>query len=120
MQCSLLRTVAQIISVGSIACIHGLVAAREFSPIDYGAIGDGVHDDTSAVRKAAEAAAVAAPQSVLKFPSGYTFLTSAFNISASDMTVEIERNATVLASSDESNWPRVPPLPWYGGPSDYQ
>lgn len=92
---------------------------KTFTPNQFGAVGDGDHIDTSAVRSAAKAAAEAAPNSRLLFPKGFSFLTGPFNISASGMVVEIEKGASVAALASSADWPQVPPLPWYGGPSDY-
>lgn len=85
----------------------GHLATAAFDVTDFGAVGDGITYDTSAVRKAAEAVTRAGGGTLL-FPfstgSNSTYLTGAFNIS-SHTYVHIEPGATVLGSTRGVDWP---------------
>ena len=77
-----------------------------FNVVRYGAKGDGVTDNTNAVRKAA-AHLKSAGGGTLLFPGGgAVYLTGAFNLS-SNTRLEIQSGATVLGSRDGNHWPLV-------------
>lgn len=63
---------------------------RVCSPIDYGAVGDNVSDDTVAVQLAVGAC------STIIFPSGKTFLIGAVQLNHSNLHLLFEVNATVV------------------------
>lgn len=85
-----------------------------FNPLDFGAKGDGVANDTPAVRAAA-AALAAAGGGTLYLPFGYTFLTGAFNLSSHAV---LRVAGTLLASNASADFVLIPPLPWLGGGQD--
>jgi hypothetical protein len=66
--------------------------------LDYGAVGDGVTNDTSAITSALSAAQTA--NKPLFFPGGYTFLTGTITLSGDDWHVIIDHNCTVKKASD--------------------
>jgi polygalacturonase len=95
-------------------------ATTTFDVSKFGAVGDGVHDDTKAVATALLAAAAAPPSTVL-FPVGKIYLSGPINIS-SGVTLQVE--GTLLAKSGNNtkngvkDWPQIPPLPSYGNSRD--
>lgn len=86
--------------------------AGTFNVMDFGARGNGVDKDTAAIR-AAIAAVAAAGSGVVLFPRGGKFLTAPFNLT-SHCTLFLDAGATLLASQDKSDWPKIPALPSYG------
>lgn len=92
------------------ACVAA-AAAPVFNVETFGAVGDGHHDDTDAVRACLAAAAAAGPSTVL-FPAGKTFLTGAFNLS-SDLVVQIEGTVLAYPDSADGHWVLAPDLPWF-------
>ena len=86
---------------GCIVC-----GSRTFDVTSYGAVGDGTHKDTSAIRKAA-AALHHIGGGTLLFPTGHTFLTGAFNISSNTV---LEVQGTIMGSSSGDDWPLVDAL----------
>lgn len=89
-------------------------AAGVFSVRDYGAAGDGVTNDSAAVR-AAIAAVTAAGGGTLLLPAPYVFRCGAITLT-SHTVMAIE--GTFLASDDAADFELVAPLPWYGGGQD--
>eukprot|EP00730_Choanoeca_flexa_P006398 TRINITY_DN12147_c0_g1_i4.p1 TRINITY_DN12147_c0_g1~~TRINITY_DN12147_c0_g1_i4.p1 ORF type:complete len:428 (+),score=58.34 TRINITY_DN12147_c0_g1_i4:209-1492(+) len=77
---------------------------------DYGAVGDGVHNDTSALRSAI---ATARPGDTVQLPANYVFRSGPLNLT-SHITLEIQSNATLLASDNFSDYFLVEALPSYG------
>jgi polygalacturonase len=96
------------------AAAGGCARAQSFNVLKYGAVGDGVADDTAAVR-AATAALAAAGGGELLFPAGYTFFCGPINVS-SHAVVRVE--GTFLASNNSADYELVAPLPWFGGGQD--
>lgn len=72
---------------------------------DFGALGDGVHDDTSAFTAAI---AVAPKGATLYVGSGTYFLKPLFL--KSDLTVYLSKDATLLGNPDRLNYPILPAL----------
>jgi len=99
----------------------GMAAASAAAPgslfdvRSFGAVGDGTHDDTGAVRAALAAAAAAGPSTVL-FPAGFTFLTGAFNLS-SDLVLEVQGTVKAWPTSEDNHFWLESEVPWFG-PSD--
>ena len=69
----------------------------------YGAMGDGKTDDTTAVRKAAHALALAGG-GTLRFAHGFSFVTGPFNLSSNAV---VDVGGTILGSLDGGDWPLV-------------
>lgn len=91
----------------------------------YGAVGDGIADDTNAIRRAIEAcselvrgytvsgASVVLPGvGVSRGAKGRVYLSGAINLT-SGVDLVIEDGATLLASTDPNAYPVVPHLPGY-------
>jgi polygalacturonase len=76
------------------------VGSSIFSVVDYGAKGDGKHDDTKAVHAAFAAAAKASGGTVL-FPAGKTYLTTAFQFVRSNTVMHVPLGARVVFSNDQ-------------------
>ena len=85
-----------------------------FNPLNYGAKGDGVHDDTIPIRQAL-VDLEKNQGGILLFESSYVFLTGPFNLS-SNTIVDIQ--GIVRASNDSTVYPLVQPLPWFNGGPD--
>ena len=103
-------------SLALLACGAASAAAAApgavFDVRAYGAVGDGAHDDTGAVRAAFAAAASNGPSTVL-FPAGYVFLTGAFNLSA-DLVVEVRGAVKAWPGSDGGHYWLESEVPWFG------
>ncbi|MBO6158509.1 MAG: glycoside hydrolase family 28 protein [Firmicutes bacterium] len=70
---------------------------------DFGACGDGVHDDTSAIRMAVS---YMPPKGRLLFPEG-TYLTRPI-VLKSHMTLDLQENATILGWRNREDYPICP------------
>lgn len=80
-----------------------LIAGATFDVRAFGAVGDGVSDDTAAVRRAA-AALSAAGGGELLFQANHSFATGPFNLSShSILTVR----GKIIGSLDGSDWPVI-------------
>ena len=73
---------------------------QTYSPLSYGAKGDGTTDDTSAVRAALAAATNSKGGRVL-FDYGKTFLTGGFNVTNNTI---LDIKGTILGSTDNSKY----------------
>jgi len=82
--------------------------------LDYGAIGDGVSDDTMAIRRALEEVIVLGSV-IVWLPGNYIFLSQPLNIS-SYTTFQID--GTLRSLNHEPSWPRLAPLPNYNTSDD--
>jgi polygalacturonase len=71
-----------------------------FNVLDFGAMGDGVTNDSESIQKAIDSCSKDGGGTVL-FPSGKVFLTGPFQIK-SNVNLHIEGNALIKASTDES------------------
>jgi polygalacturonase len=87
-----------------------LSLAQVYNVRDFNATGDGITDDTNAIRAALAAAENTMGGRVI-FNSGYTFLTGAINVTSN---VILDVRGTILASqeSDQFHYPLIAPLPW--------
>ncbi|CAM8950404.1 unnamed protein product [Rhodiola kirilowii] len=81
---------------------------------EFGAVGDGVTLNTQAFQAAIDHLSQFASHggSQLFVPPG-RFLTGNFNLT-SHFTLFLHKDAVILASQDESEWPLIDPLPSYG------
>ncbi|KAB5560802.1 hypothetical protein DKX38_005759 [Salix brachista] len=87
---------------------------------DFGGVGDGKTSNTKAFEKAIRKLSKYAPDggAQLVVPPG-KWLTGSFNLT-SHFTLFLHKDAVLLASQDESEWPAFPPLPTYGVGRDEQ
>lgn len=79
---------------------NSMISGATINVLDYGAVGDGVTDDTSAIQSAFDAAAAARPANAeiyVEFPTGTVFLISS-KISVTDVSIQ-GNGATLLANS---------------------
>jgi polygalacturonase len=87
------------------------VKGQVFNVKNFGATGDGVTKDTTALQAAIDAAATS-PNSVVVLPAG-TYLSAPLNLK-SNMTFEIEKDATLLGSHDIADYPVLDNNRWEG------
>lgn len=82
---------------------------------DFGAVGDGKTSNTKAFEIAIKNLSKYAPDggAQLIVPAG-KWLTGSFNLT-SHFTLFLHKDAVLLASQDEDEWPVLTPLPSYGG-----
>ena len=83
----------------------------------FGAVGDGVTDNTRAFNAAMSAVRASGRSVAIVVPAG-TWLTAPFNLT-SHLTLNITSGATLLATDDENQWPVIAPLPSYGQGRDH-
>jgi len=102
-----------------------------FNVMEFGAVGDGYHDDTMAIQRALGAirkyqndtTMIQQPSSTyptLYFPPSYTFVSAPFNLS-SHMILRVEGMLCAISNSTEywgDVWPKISPLPSYGSADD--
>jgi polygalacturonase len=102
-------------------CWLAAVGARTYDVTSYGAIGDGVTDDTKSIAKALTVAGTAGQPSVILFPSNLTFLTGPINMTSA-MTLQVEGTLKAKSGNNSADgisaWPQIPPLPSYGNSRD--
>ncbi|KAL5567909.1 hypothetical protein UlMin_024484 [Ulmus minor] len=81
---------------------------------DFGGVGDGKTLNTKAFKKAIHQLSqkVSDGGAMLVVPSG-KWLTGSFNLT-SHFTLFLEKDAVIIGSKDESDWPLIPLLPSYG------
>lgn len=90
-----------------VACAT-VLSACDLSIMDFGASGNGVDYDDAALLAAIDKCQLGGR---ITFPSG-KYLLSPFNIT-SNMELYLEEGSTLLATTDISRWPIVPPFPSY-------
>jgi len=99
-------------AVTSVACALAVVAcvveACDVSVADFGAHGNGIDYDDEALTAAL---AKCSNGGIITFPSG-KYLLSPFELK-SNMELRLEKGSVLLATTDWSRWPVVPPLPSY-------
>ncbi|KAH9620509.1 hypothetical protein KSS87_019281 [Heliosperma pusillum] len=85
-----------------------------FNITDFGAVGDGVTDNTVAFERAVAAVAKLAKKggAQLNVPPGI-WLTCPFNLT-SHITLFLAQDSVILGVDDEKKWTLMPPLPSYG------
>lgn len=91
-------------------------AQRICNALDYGAIGDGVHDDTAAITAAINACAdggsvLIPPTAASTAPAVY--LITSISVNVSNVVITLPAGGTLLASSNASAFPIVAGLPSY-------
>ncbi|XP_030532904.2 probable polygalacturonase [Rhodamnia argentea] len=95
---------------------YAAISCRKHSAslVDFGGVGDGKTSNTEAFRRAvANLSGYAGDGGAqLVVPAG-KWLTGSFNLT-SHFTLYLEKDATLLASQDESEWPHLAILPSYG------
>ncbi|CAO2838756.1 unnamed protein product [Amaranthus hypochondriacus] len=81
---------------------------------DFGGVGDGKTSNTKAFRAAIDSLSKYTSDggAELIVPPG-KWLTGSFNLT-SNFTLYLHKDAILIASKDESEWPVLPPLPSYG------
>ena len=84
------------------------VLSQEYHVKDFNATGNGIADDTHAVRSALLAASKSNGGRVI-FDAGFTFLTGCFNVTSN---IILDVRGTVLGSNDTNNFVLVQPVPW--------
>jgi polygalacturonase len=93
------------------SALHAATPAAIFNVRDYGAVGDGHHPDTAAINQAVAACAQAGGGTVY-IPPG-TYFTGTI-VLQSNLTLDIDAGATVLASDNILDYPLVDD-PWQPG-----
>lgn len=102
----MVRSVAVMLLVGVWAGSAYAAGPGVYSVRDYGAIGDGTANDTAAINKAVSAAAAAGGGTVYVAPGRYRTGTIQLR---DNITLHIERGATILGSTDYRDYPLIPP-----------
>lgn len=86
---------------------------------DFGAHGDGIHDDTPAFEDALDKIRQAGGGRLIIAGSGNaTFMISPINL-ISNLDLYIQGGATIRGIADESKWPLIAPAPSYGQGRDH-
>ena len=84
---------------------------------EFGAVGDGVTDDTAALQRAISD--YDGPR-LVHFPANRTFISAPLNLS-SDLILQIDGRLEAITNTTEdfsAKWPQIPPLPNYGSSED--
>eukprot|EP01084_Bolivina_argentea_P022741 42280_1 len=82
--------------------------ARICNVLDYGAVGDGVTNDTKAIQTAINFCNSSNNEmNTILFPPNYTFLSYPFSFTRNNTKLFISSNTTISAAPDPDNWPQV-------------
>lgn len=112
-----------------LSAVVAAAAGTTVSITDVGGVGDGVTSNTVAFVRAVEQLREAGGGTLLvpspssspstsSAPSTAAFLTGPFNLS-SHITLRVEGGATILGSTNLTEWPLMPPMPSYGQGRDH-
>lgn len=104
-------------SLGSKAISHSFV---EIDVTDFGAIGDGVTDDTNALRKIFLDLQDKETTQIIHFPANKTFVTAPLNLS-SNLILQVDGRIEAITNASQnfnSQWPQIPPLEAYSSSED--
>eukprot|EP00928_Gymnodinium_smaydae_P063392 TRINITY_DN46979_c0_g1_i2.p1 TRINITY_DN46979_c0_g1~~TRINITY_DN46979_c0_g1_i2.p1 ORF type:complete len:502 (-),score=35.68 TRINITY_DN46979_c0_g1_i2:192-1640(-) len=115
------------------ACGHGVFDAESFGGhrtifdvTQFGAVGDGITDDSASIIGAIVAAASSPTPSTVLFPKNHVFLTGPLNLS-SYMCLQVDGTLRAISGNNSNiskeffangRWPEIPPLPSYGDSRD--
>ena len=97
-----------------ITCLSSSITAQVYNVLDYGAVGDGKTMDTKAIRAtfAAMYQDTNGNGGTIYFPAGYTFLTSAMNITSNNTLMLVD--GKIQGVLDNTDYNLVDFLLWYG------
>ena len=69
--------------------------------LDWGAVGDGINDDTLAIQRAMDACtSTESEEAIILFPSSYIFYTYPIRLNKNNLHLWIDNNSTIFASPD--------------------
>ncbi|XP_059445322.1 probable polygalacturonase isoform X2 [Corylus avellana] len=120
----LIQTISAILILGVAECTVKLSSTLQYPAIncrkhsavltEFGAVGDGKTSNTKAFKAAIDSLSKHASDggALLIVPPG-KWLTGSFNLT-SHFTLFLHKDALLLGSTDESEFPQLPPLPSYG------
>uniref|UniRef100_A0A914D9A8 Uncharacterized protein n=1 Tax=Acrobeloides nanus TaxID=290746 RepID=A0A914D9A8_9BILA len=91
-----------------LVCFVDFISTQVYNVRDFGAIGNGVANDTKAVRDAWAAAAKTNGGRVI-FDAGYNFLTAPFNITSNGI---LDVRGKITASRNRSDYYPIPEVKW--------
>lgn len=100
-------TCAAVLALAVLGTASGAAAATVCNPINYGAKADGQTTDTHAIQQAIDACAAKGGGTV-RLAKG-VFLTGSIDLK-SNITLEIDRGATLLGSNDKADYPEAEEL----------
>lgn len=78
----------------------------------YGAVGDGVHDDTEALRNAWKVACSLSQRSTIVIPEGYSYLVRPTDFGGCQSQVTLRIMGTIVAPKDPEAWLGLNPRKW--------
>lgn len=112
------RSVLAFVRISVFVLLCSVSSARNWtlSIADFGAVPDGKTSNTAAFKKAVFAISCQSGGTLVVPPGKW--LTGPFNLT-SNMTLFLEKDAEILASTDLDEWPLISPLPSYGQGRDH-